>query len=47
MRIVKAAVLGIALTGFVAGSALACGMGKTAQTTKPETQQSTVSSDKK
>ena len=49
MRIVKRTVLGLALAAFTAGVALACAghPGGHAQTQKPETDQSTVSSDKK
>ncbi len=49
MRIVKRAVLGLALAAFTAGVALACAghPGGHAQTQKPDTEQSTVSSDKK
>jgi hypothetical protein len=47
MRIAKIAVLGLALTAFGAASALACGYKGTAQSTKPETSQTTVSTDKK
>ena len=49
MRIVKRTVLGMALAAFTAGAALACAghPGGHAQTQKPDTEQSTVSSDKK
>ena len=49
MRIVKRAVLGLALAAFAAGTALACSghPGGHAQTQKPDTEQSTVTSDKK
>ena len=50
MRIVKAAVIGLALVGFTGTAAMACGWGKskkTAQTVKPDTKQTTVSSDTK
>jgi hypothetical protein len=49
MRIVKSTVLGLALTAFTAGVALACAghPGGHAQSEKPNTEQSTVSSDKK
>jgi hypothetical protein len=50
MRIVKVAVLGLALVGFTGGAALAnCGWkhGKTAQTTKQTTKQTTVTNDTK
>ncbi len=49
MRIVKAAVLGLVLSAFAAGTALACPGHPAghAQTEKPQTEQSTVSSDKK
>jgi hypothetical protein len=49
MRIVKRTVLGLALAAFAAGTALACAghPGGHAQTEKPNTEQSTVSSDKK
>jgi hypothetical protein len=48
MRILKAAVLGLAVAGFAGGSALAdCSYhkGKTAQSTKPTTKQTTVTND--
>jgi hypothetical protein len=49
MRIVKRTVLGLAVVAFTAGAALACAghPGGHAQTEKPNTDQSTVSSDKK
>jgi hypothetical protein len=49
MRIVKRTVLGLAIAAFSAGVALACAghPGGHAQTQKPDTEQSTVSSDKK
>jgi len=49
MHIVKRTVLGLALAAFTAGAALACAghPGGHAQTEKPNTDQSTVSSDKK
>ena len=49
MRIVKSTVLGLAVAAFTAGVALACGghPGGHAQTQKPDTEQSTVTSDKK
>lgn len=49
MRIVKRTVLGMALAAFTAGAALACAghPGGHAQTQKPDTEQSTVTSDKK
>jgi len=49
MRIVKRTVLGLALVAFTAGAALACAghPGGHAQTQKPDTEQSTVTSDKK
>jgi hypothetical protein len=49
MRIVKSTVLGLALAAFTAGAALACQghPGGHAQSEKPNTEQSTVSSDKK
>lgn len=50
MRIVKAAVIGLAIVGFTGTTALACGYGKSqksAQTIKPDTKQTTVSSDTK
>ncbi|HEY7608652.1 MAG TPA: hypothetical protein VIF14_05415 [Alphaproteobacteria bacterium] len=48
MRIVKSTVLGLALAAFAAGAALACAghPGGHAQTQKPDTEQSTVTSDK-
>jgi hypothetical protein len=50
MRILKAAVLGLAVAGFAGGPALAdCGWhkGKTAQSTKQTTKQTTVTNDTK
>jgi hypothetical protein len=49
MRIVRSAVLGLAFAAFTGGVALACAghPGGHAQTDKPNTEQSTVSSDKK
>lgn len=50
MRIVKAAVIGLALVGFTGTTAMACGWGKgkkSAQTIKPGTKQTTISSDTK
>ncbi|MBL8662520.1 MAG: hypothetical protein JNM29_06810 [Candidatus Odyssella sp.] len=49
MRIVKRTVLGMALAAFTAGAALACAghPGGHAQSQKPDTEQSTVTSDKK
>ncbi|MFO0986680.1 MAG: hypothetical protein U1F37_04845 [Alphaproteobacteria bacterium] len=49
MRIVKRTVLGLALAAFTAGAALACAghPGGHAQSQKPDTEQSTVTSDKK
>jgi hypothetical protein len=49
MRIVKSTVLGLAFAAFTAGAALACAghPGGHAQTQKPDTEQSTVTSDKK
>ena len=49
MRIVKSTVLGLALAAFTAGAALACAghPGGHAQTQTPDTEQRTVSSDKK
>jgi hypothetical protein len=49
MRIVKSTVLGLAVAAFTASVALACAghPGGHAQTQKPDTEQSTVSSDKK
>ena len=46
MRVLKATVLGLALIGFTGSAALACGWKSTAQTEKPKTSQSTVTSDK-
>ena len=50
MRVLRAAVIGLAVVGFSGTTALACGWGKgkkTAQTVKPDTKQTTVSSDTK
>ncbi len=49
MRIVKSTVLGLVVSAFAASAALACGAhpGGHAQTDKPQTEQSTVSSEKK
>jgi hypothetical protein len=49
MRIVKSMVLGLALAAFTAGAALACAghPGGHAQSQKPDTEQNTVTSDKK
>ncbi len=49
MRIVKAVVLAAGLIGFSTGAALACGAhkGKSAQSNKPATQQTVVTSDEK
>ena len=49
MRVIKSTVLGLAIAAFSAGVALACAghPGGHAQTQKPDTEQSTVSSDKK
>ncbi len=49
MLIVKRTVLGLALAAFTAGAALACAghPGGHAQSQKPDTEQSTVTSDKK
>ncbi len=49
MRIVTSTVLGLALAAFTASAALACSSHPAghAQTQKPDTEQSTVSSDKK
>ena len=50
MRIVKAAGIGLALVGFTGTTAMACGWSKgkkSAQTIKPDTKQTTVSSDTK
>ena len=50
MRIVKAAVIGLAIVGFTGATAMACGWGKsqkTAQTVKPTIKQTTVTSDTK
>jgi len=48
MRIVKSTVLGLALAAFTGSVALACAghPGGHAQTQKPDTEQSTVSSEK-
>lgn len=49
MRIVKSAALGLVLAAFAAGAAIACPghpQGH-AQTEKPQSEQSTVSSEKK
>jgi len=49
MRAIKTTVLGLALAAFTGSVALACAghPGGHAQTQKPDTDQSTVSSDKK
>ncbi len=49
MRIVKTTVLGLMIAAFAAGTALACAghPGGHAQTPKPDTDQTTISSDKK
>jgi hypothetical protein len=49
MRLIKSTVLGLAIAAFAGGVALACAghPGGHAQTQKPDTEQSTVSSDKK
>lgn len=49
MRAIKTTILGLALAAFTGSVALACAghPGGHAQTPKPETDQSTVSSDKK
>jgi hypothetical protein len=49
MRVVKSTILGLAVVAFAAGTALACAghPGGHAQTEKPQTEQSTVSSEKK
>ncbi|MEQ8701559.1 MAG: hypothetical protein RLT05_33980 [Bauldia litoralis] len=50
MRILKAAVLGLAIAGFAGGAAVAeCSYhkDKSAQTTTPTTKQTTVSNDTK
>ena len=51
MRMVKAAIIGLALIGFSGSAAFAqagCGSSKgSAQTTTPDTKQTTVSSDTK
>lgn len=50
MRLLKAAVLGLAIVGFTGAGASACGWGKkkqSASTVKTDTKQSTVSSDTK
>lgn len=47
MRVVKAAVLGLSIIGFTAGTAAACGWGKTAETKKPTTKQTVVTNSTK
>jgi hypothetical protein len=48
MRVLKAAVLGLALAGFSVTAASACGMGKkSAQTIKPDSKQTVVTNDSK
>jgi len=47
MRVVKIAVLGLAIIGFTAGTAAACGWSKSAQTKKPTVKQTVVTNTTK
>jgi len=47
MRVVKVAVLGLSIIGFSAGTAMACGWSKTAETKKPTVKQTVVTNTTK
>jgi len=47
MRVVKAAVLGLSIIGFTAGTAAACGWSKSAETKKPTVKQTVVTNTTK